>query len=144
MGPILYAIFVSPLFDITDLSNFADDNYALTCSKFKESAITLMESKITTITNWLSGSGLKVNEEKTELCLFYRKECPPIEISINNKLIRSYGTMNVLGVTFDSRLNWSAHISNQINKANKALHAIRLIKKYFTPKILTLLTSNFF
>ena len=53
--------------------------------------------------------------------------------------------MNVLGVTFDSRLNWSAHISNQINKANKALHAIRLIKKYLTTnEILTLITANFY
>ena len=30
LGPILYAIYVSPLFDLTDLSNFADDNFALT------------------------------------------------------------------------------------------------------------------
>ena len=53
--------------------------------------------------------------------------------------------MNVLGVTFDSRLTWSIHISNQINKANKALYAIKLIKKYFTQtEILTLITSNYF
>ena len=145
LGPILYAIYVSPLFDITDLSNFADDNYALTWSKSKNSAIALMENKISTIINWLSGSGLKVNEEKTELCLFYRKDSPTIEITINNKIIKSSNVMNVLGVTFDSKLNWSAHISNQINKANKALHAIRLIKKFFTTKeILTLITANFY
>ena len=40
--------------------------------------------------------------------------------------------MNVLGVCFDSKLTWSMHVANSINKANKALHAIRLIKKYFT------------
>ena len=26
LGPVLYAIYVSPLFDITELLNFADDN----------------------------------------------------------------------------------------------------------------------
>ena len=145
LGPILYAIFVSPLFDITNLSNFADDNYALTWSKNKDTVITLMKEKISIITNWLSDSGLKVNEDKTELCLFYRKESHPIEITINNIMIKSCNKMNVLGVTFDSKLNWSAHISNQINKANKALHAIKLIKKYFTTnEILTLITSNYF
>ena len=29
LGPILYAIFVSPIFDLTDLTNFADDNYVI-------------------------------------------------------------------------------------------------------------------
>ena len=29
LGPILYALFVSPLFDLTQLTNFADDNFYL-------------------------------------------------------------------------------------------------------------------
>ena len=53
--------------------------------------------------------------------------------------------MNVLGVTFDSKLQWGDHISLTIKKANTALHAIRLIKHYFTPtEQRTLITSNFF
>ena len=53
--------------------------------------------------------------------------------------------MNILGVCFDSRLSWSLHIAKTINKAITALHAIRLIKKYFTgPEILQLITPNFF
>ena len=51
LGPILYVIYVSPLFDITNLSNFADDNYALTWSKSKLSTIALMEDKIEIIKN---------------------------------------------------------------------------------------------
>ena len=29
LGPILYAIYLSPLLDLTDITLFADDNYAL-------------------------------------------------------------------------------------------------------------------
>ena len=29
LGRVLYAIYVSPLFDLTQLTNFADDNYYL-------------------------------------------------------------------------------------------------------------------
>ena len=29
LGPILYAIFVSPLFDLEKLTNYADDNFAV-------------------------------------------------------------------------------------------------------------------
>ena len=47
-------------------------------------------------------------------------------------------------VTFDSKLNWGKHVANQISKSNKALHAIGMIKKYFSKlEILSLLPSNF-
>ena len=131
LGPILYAIYVSPLFDLTELCNFADDNFALTWHKNKQIAITLMENKIALIIKWLKDSGLKVNESKTELCLFYRKDTPAIEITINNEAVKSKMEINVLGVIFDSKLNWASHVSKQINKANQALHAIKLIKKFF-------------
>ena len=59
--------------------------------------------------------------------------------------IVSKDSINVLGITFDSKLNWAKHVANQINKANKALHAIKLIKRYFKQdEILSLLTSNFY
>ena len=61
LRPILYAIYVSPIFDITNLSNFADDNYTLTWSKSKLSTITLMEEKNEIIKKWLTDSRLKVS-----------------------------------------------------------------------------------
>ena len=91
LGPIIYAIYVSALFDITNLSNFFDDSYALTWNKNKESTITLMEEMFLTIIDWLSGSGLKVNETKTELCLFYHKNTLPIKIPI--KILQSNDAM---------------------------------------------------
>ena len=134
LGPILCAIYVSPIFDVTNLSDFADDNYALTWCKNIENTIALMSDKLQLVINWLTDSGLKVYESKTELCLFYRKDTPPIEITINNVTVKSSKTINVLGVMFDHKLTWSNHISNQINKANRALHAIRIKKKVFQSK----------
>ena len=66
------------------------------------------------IIKWLKDSGLKVNDEKMELCLFYRNDFPPITISINLKLLTSKSTMNVLGVNFDSKLNWQNHVQTVI------------------------------
>ena len=45
--------------------------------------------------------------------------------------VKSVNQMNVLGVIFDSKLTWSAQVLNSILKANKALHAIRLIKNLY-------------
>ena len=53
--------------------------------------------------------------------------------------------MNVLGVIFDSKLNWAKHVAARINKANQAVHAIKMIKKYFSKdEISQWLTSNYF
>ena len=86
-----------------------------------------------------------VNEGKTEICLFHTNDPPQITISLQGAQVISKKSMNVLGVTFDSKLNWSIQVANSISKANKALFALRLIKKFFTKKEMrTILDSNFY
>ena len=88
---------------------------------------------------------LKNNEEKTEACLFYKRDHPTIALTINNKIIRLKKTINVLGVLFDSKLQWTAQVSQTINKSKKALHGIKLVSKYLTKtETKPLLTSNFY
>ena len=104
-----------------------------------------MEIELAKLVKWLRGSGLKVNEIKTELCLFYKLDFAPVTINIRGSAITSKNTMGVLGVLFDSKLQWVQHIALAIKKANIALSAIKLIRKYFNKnELLTLLTANFY
>ena len=104
-----------------------------------------LERSLEAITKWLRGSGLDVKESKTELCLFHRLDQPRLKIKIFNSEIKSQVTMNILGVLFDSKLQWSAQVANTISKANRALHAIRLIKNYLKKdELRTLITPNFY
>jgi hypothetical protein len=97
------------------------------------------------IIKWLKGSGLKVNEKKTELCIFHQSGNTDGNLLIDNDLITSKNEINVLGITFDSKLQWSSQVSRAIRGANTSLQAIKLIRKYFTtPEIVQLLTSNFY
>ena len=97
------------------------------------------------IISWLSKSGLKVNANKTEICHFSRNDHLPINISINGDVINTKPTINVLGVIFDSKLQWGPQVTATITKASRALNAIRLIKHYFTQQeLLQLITSNFY
>ena len=68
-----YTIYVSPLFDLTKLSNFADDNFALTWHTSKQVAIIEMQTKLKVITTWLKESGLKDYEEKMNSACFIKK-----------------------------------------------------------------------
>ena len=64
-------------------------------------------------------------------------------MNIAGKYIFSKKIINVLGVTFDSKLQWCNHIAITSNRALKALNAVRIIKKFFTKKeLLQLITSN--
>ena len=104
LGPILYAIFVSPLFDLANLTNFADDNFVLEFNPEVNDLIIDMQKKLEMITKWLKDSGLKVNEAKTELCLFHRNDTQKISITLNGKQIFSKKSMGVLGVIFYCKL----------------------------------------
>ena len=84
------------------------------------------------ITKWLRGSGLVVNESKTEICVFHRNDVQTVNVKVCDSFVKSSKSINVLGVIFDSKLNWSLHIANTIVKAKKALYALKLLKKYFT------------
>ena len=66
LGPILYGIFVSPLFDLTPLTNFADDNFVIEFNSQINALIENMEKNLEMIVKWLKDSGLKVNESETE------------------------------------------------------------------------------
>ena len=68
-----------------------------------------------------------------------------VVIKFNGVSIVSSKKINVLGVIFDQKLQWSDHIAHCITKSSKALTAIRLIKNNFTTKeLLQLITSNFY
>jgi hypothetical protein len=102
LGPVLYAIFVSPLFYLEFLLAFADDNFIPITNQSKSEIILDMERTLKSITKWLANSGLKVNNVKTELCLFYKSDTLPVALPLGGMDKTSSKTINVLGLMFDS------------------------------------------
>jgi abortive infection bacteriophage resistance protein len=62
LGPILNAIFVSPIFDIVPLLTFADDSYITVITKNKEDLKKNMEKTLEDITKWLKKIKTKVQQ----------------------------------------------------------------------------------
>ena len=145
LGPILYALFISPLFDIEDLFSFADDNFIPKSNSSMLNLVNEAETTLETITEWMRHSGLKVNESKTEACLFSKRDCAPLVLNIGHDSITTKKTLNVLGVIFDSKLQWTEHVAMAISKSNRALNALRMISKHFNMKeLINLTTSNYY
>ena len=70
-----------------------------------------LEMKLEMITKCLRGSGLVVNESKTEVCVFHKNDQLVIDLGVCESNVKSKNLIKVLGVTFDSKLNWNQHIS---------------------------------
>ena len=76
--------------------------------------------------------------------MFYKRDHPTVEIRVNGKTILSKKTINVLGVLFDSKLQWD-QASKAISNSKRALYGIKLLKRYLTKdETKMLLTSNFY
>ena len=121
------------------------DNYIVSWDLSKDKSLEILSTKLVKIMKLLKDSGLKVNKNKTEMCIFHRNKNTEWVLKIEEALISAKGHMNVLGITFDSKLNWGPQVSRAINGTNKALQAVKMIKKFFNSNEITqLLTSNFY
>jgi hypothetical protein len=84
LGPILYAIFTSPLFDIEDMFAFADNKFSQRSYCSLPMLIKETEQALGAMTKPMKNSGLKLNRDKTVACLFFKKDCIPIRIKSGN------------------------------------------------------------
>ena len=118
------------MFDIETLTCYADDKFPVVFGKDKTVLAARMKVKLETIFLWLTKSGMIVNESKTCLCVFFKHDCTPLIIEINGKFLISHKTINVLGVIFDSKLQWGAQVASCVSKSLNALNAVKLIKSF--------------
>ena len=95
LDPILCA-----LFDLTDLSTLADDNFALTWHTCKQTVKIQMQIQTWTDYNLVE----RVRSKSKWSNCFIKKDTHPVEITLNDVIIKSIPHMNILGVCFDFKL----------------------------------------
>ena len=76
-----------------------------------------------TVSKWYKDNFLKGNYDKYNLMLLGRKnkneDSPPINVKIDEQVIKSSPDLKLLGVTLDDELSCSTHISDICKKASK-------------------------
>ena len=143
LGPVLFNFYMAPLIKEKNIQTYADDNYQVAIHKIKTEALKELQKRVMEAEQWMSGSGLKVNINKTEMVVFHRNGTGQSEIRIGDVVVKSKQSMNVLGIQFDSRLNWEEQVDNAIMKSRRSAHALKTLRKYFTDsEMIKLVTSN--
>jgi hypothetical protein len=87
----------------------------------------------------------EVSQSKTETGLFFKQDCLPIKLNLGDTSITTKKSVNILGLTFNSKLQWSNHVATVTLKANCSIYVVKNICKHLKISELNkLITRNHF
>ncbi len=88
LGPVLFNYYMAPFVSTKNVLTYADDNYQLGIHKNKEAALKDLQKRVIEAEQWMSGSGLKVNVEKTPNHFIKKTSNYVVDNSLNSTLWR--------------------------------------------------------
>ena len=146
MGPILFTLYVSHLFNIISqhlpsVHGYADDTQIYLsfrpCSILSEiNAVSVIEKCIANVRSWVIGNWLMINDRKTDFPIIGTRqqlEKTSIEsIIIGDTVIKPLESVRNLGSWFDAHMRMNVHIGKICSKAFRGLYNIRQIRKFLT------------
>ena len=158
LGPLLYSIYTSDLFNILEkylphAHCYADDtqvyySFRPNDGASAEDAVAVMESCLSDIRSWMIKNRLLINDDKTEfLIIGTRQQLQKIinipHIRIGNADILPVSHVKNLGCMFDSNMTMNRHVLMTCKAAFFHIHNIRRIRKYLDQKSLLTLIHAF-
>ena len=85
-----------------------------------------LQERINIVENFAQKNGFKLSISKTSMLHFTKLSIPPpTELRLSNIRIQKSETVKYLGLVFDSKLDWKAHIQKLKSQCNKALNLMR-------------------
>jgi hypothetical protein len=149
LGPILFNIYVSPIASIASSHSVHQQQYAddvqlflfLSPASLSNSLFNLQRC-VSSLHSWFLHNGLVLNPTKTEAICFgtgprLHSFCDLTSIEAAGTSVPLANHVKLLGVTFDSHLNFDKHISNVCSSSYFHIRALRHIRPYLDFK-----TSN--
>ena len=128
LGPILFLIYASDLKTL-DVSNYllkyADDSTLIN----PETAKTSLEEEMSNIMSWASINKMLINLIKTKEIVFTRPNPRMFNPPLPLDGIARVSSFKLLGVSFNSVLNFQSHIDNIVATGNQRIYLIQQLKK---------------
>ena len=144
LGPFMYPVYTSPLFNIVEkyglsIHMYADDTQVYLSFKVNEEnvAVEKLERCISDIRNWMFENHLKLNDTKTEFLVIGSKHMKDklndvSHISIGNSKVETVGFAKNIGAILDSNLDMTEHVNNVCRACYMHLHSISRVRENLT------------
>ena len=144
LAPLLFTAHFSPISRLissfkVSYHSYADDTtlYLALGNNLQES-LDLLNSCSTALTNWFLFNNLQLNASKSD-CLFVgtKNQLKLISnltptIKVNDEEVQPSASLKLLGVTFDSQLNFNSHVSSVCQSANFHARALKHIRNFIS------------
>ena len=126
----------------TETSNYADDTTLYTGDTKLRTVLSKLEKDKLLVSEWFSGNFMKLNEEKCHLLIF---EAHNDEVTINTggSEISESESHKLLGMTIDSKLNFSYHVHQLCAKASQKLYTLARLSNYMGEGKIKLIMTAF-
>ena len=74
--------------------------------------------------------GLRLNIAKSNFMLFYmpQKLCQKLQFKLYRSLIEQVNELTILGLIFDFKFNWKAHLTGVANKVSRIIGLLHKLK----------------
>ena len=137
-GPLLFLLFINDLPSATKLyvKLFADDTFLCTQNKSFSLLKKEVNDELDKIFNWLASNKLTLNMKKSKYMLVTNNHIPEFCIRINHSLLERCKSYKYLGVVFDEKLNWDAHINHIAPKISRGCGALARLRNYTSIDVL--------
>lgn len=141
LGPILWNIFINDLIQGLPSSYAYADDCTLSHTYMREDAgnvVEVINQQLNYIESWGRRWQVKFAAEKTQAMVISRSPRDLNEIrgklKFNSKNLEIDSNLNILGVTFDSRLSFECHVKEIAHKASLKVSALRRMKHFLDAK----------
>ena len=146
LGPSLFILYINDLPNVNKLAKyifFADDaNLIITATTYEELNRNV-NTVLTTVQQWVSDNGLKLNKSKTKYMIFTNRTKEDINISIAGVRIKQSEQERFLGVIIDSKLNWTQHIKHLTTKVSRNAGILYKLKGLVPNSALKMIYNSF-
>lgn len=152
LGPLLFALYVSPIDDIVlqcglRYHQYADDlmlYFALVPSMFTD--LSLIVSCTEAVSSWFLENSLLLNADKTEAVIFgTRQRLISVDgsggVTVDGTIAKFVDAVKLLGVTLDSPLTFNQHVTNVARACTFHTRALRHIRPLLTIDAAKLIAS---
>ena len=145
LGPLLFLLYTSELFSILEnkLIGYAYDSTLMAVVPSPAARVTVVESlnrDLVRVNTWCDLWGMKLNASKTKTMIFSRSrtmhpQSPPI-LTIDGTVLQESDDLDILAVTFHSKLTFEKHLLSVSRAASQRLDILRKSRRVFHDKLL--------
>ena len=111
------------------------------CDTTADLVISRLENDPSKLGHWFKYNYLKCNEDKCQLLM--NVDSPDLFIKVGKENVHNSTQVKLLGIIFDTKLNFDAHVSKLCKKANQKFHALSRVAKYMSKDKLRIVINSF-